>query len=223
MKEFFKTQLCWNGILFFFGVPSVTLQTAIDLKENKDFEEIELFSFDIDTRLGLLMWSVLLLMARLRHSRLTFLTLILLLNGGARNTQTIPALIKFVCLSKGNGDAKTSSSFFSHPLLPFVPIHAPGATFNKMNQLYQIEPMKHDWSLPLTGGSDQDGFWMVQYEDEFPARVWVSGHHRTLIRSIGHLRLKVWRCPTNVWTSPNLKSEYRTPPNYGNSSSNWAV
>ena len=37
---------------------------------------------------------------------------------------------------------------------------------------------------------------MAQYEDEFPARVRVSGHLRTLIQSIGHLPLKVWRCPT---------------------------
>ena len=117
-----------------------------------------MFSFDIDTRSGLLMWRVPLLMTQLRHSRLTFLTLILLLNGGAGNTQTIPALIRFVFLRKGNGDAKTSSSFSSHPLLPFVPIHAPGATFNKMNKLYQIEPMKHDRSLPHTGGSDKGGF-----------------------------------------------------------------
>ena len=36
---------------------------------------------------------------------------------------------------------------------------------------------------------------MAQYEDEFPARVRVSGHLKTLIQSIGHLRLKVRRCP----------------------------
>ena len=35
---------------------------------------------------------------------------------------------------------------------------------------------------------------MAQYENEFPARVRVSGHLRTLIRSIGHLRIKVRRC-----------------------------
>ena len=40
------------------------------------------------------------------------------------------------------------------------------------------------------------GFWMAQYEDEFPAQVWVSGHLQTLIWSIGHLWLKVWMCPT---------------------------
>ena len=54
------------------------------------------------------------------------------------------------------------------------------------------------------------GFWMAQYEDEFPTRVRVSGHLRTLIRSVGHLRLKVWRCP-------------ETRPRAGNSSSNWGV
>ena len=37
------------------------------------------------------------------------------------------------------------------------------------------------------------GFWMAQYKDEFPARV--SGHLWALIWSIGHLRLKVRRCP----------------------------
>ena len=33
----------------------MTLQTAIDLKENEDAKEIELFSFGIDRRLGFLM------------------------------------------------------------------------------------------------------------------------------------------------------------------------
>ena len=37
---------------------------------------------------------------------------------------------------------------------------------------------------------------MAQYEDKFPAHVRVSGHLRTLIQSIGHLQLKVLRCPT---------------------------
>ena len=44
--------LKWGSV---FGVFPMTFQTAIDLTENKDFEEIELFSFDTDTRLGLLM------------------------------------------------------------------------------------------------------------------------------------------------------------------------
>ena len=34
-----------------------------------------------------------------------------------------------------------------------------------------------------------------QFENEFPAWGWVSGHLRTLIWSTGHW-LKVWRCPT---------------------------
>ena len=37
--------------------------------------------------------------------------------------------------------------------------------------------------------------WTAQYEAEFPARGGISGHLWTLIRSIGHLRLKVWQCP----------------------------
>ena len=57
------------------------------------------------------------------------------------------------------------------------------------------------------------GFWMAQYEDEFQAQVRVSGHLQSLIRSIGHLRLKVWRCPANFWTPLNLNSEHSTPPN----------
>ena len=36
---------------------------------------------------------------------------------------------------------------------------------------------------------------MALYEDEFPAQVRVSGHLRTLIWSVGHLWLKVQRCP----------------------------
>ena len=47
-----------------------------------------------------------------------------------------------------------------------------------------------------TGLKEGCGFWMAQYEDEFPGWVRVSGHLQTLIQSIGHLWLKVRRCPT---------------------------
>ena len=47
---------------------------------------------------------------------------------------------------------------------------------------------------------------MAQCEDEFPARVRVSGHLRTLIRSIGHLQIKVRRCPETRPQTEQFKS-----------------
>ena len=49
---------------------------------------------------------------------------------------------------------------------------------------------------------------MAQYEDEFRARVRVSGHLRTLILSIGHLRLKVRRWPTLPAHPICIKNQY---------------
>ena len=49
---------------------------------------------------------------------------------------------------------------------------------------------------------------MAQYEDEFPARVRVSRHFRTLIQSLGHLQLKVRRCPTLPDHPICIKNQY---------------
>ena len=49
---------------------------------------------------------------------------------------------------------------------------------------------------------------MAQYEDEFPARVQVSGHLRTLIRSAGHLQLKVQKCPMLPAHPIFIKNQY---------------
>ena len=49
---------------------------------------------------------------------------------------------------------------------------------------------------------------MAQYEDEFPARVRVSGHLQTLIRSVEHLRLKVRRSPMLPAHPICIKNQY---------------
>ena len=77
--------------------------------------------------------------------------------------------------------------------------------FDKETITSNDRPFYTDTNSPLLGG-----FWMAQYEDEFPARVRVPGHLQTLIQSVRHLRIKVWRCR-------------ETRPRAGNSSSNWAV
>ena len=49
---------------------------------------------------------------------------------------------------------------------------------------------------------------MAQFEDEFPARVRVSGHVQTLIWSVGHLQLKVRRHPTLSAYPICIKNQY---------------